>query len=530
MPIVSFNNVGSLGIVPDINPVELPPEAWSAGKNVRFLDGKAEKFSGHSEVFATPSVAPYWLLPVPTASSYYWLYAGLEKVYATDGASHFNLTRQSAGADVNYAASIDRNWSGGIIGGVPVINNGIDDPQMWAPADTSTRLASLTYDGSDTWASKSYKARVLRPFGQHLVALGVSKAGSEYPSMVKWSHPADPGSVPASWDETDPTLDAGETDLAVGGGLVDCLPLKDSNILYGESAFWGMQHIGGQFVFRFYKISSHIGLMARRCVQGFSGQHVLFTPGDLVIHDGQRVQSIVDNRIRRWLTNNVDETNYARSFIAPNYQNDEMWVCFPSAGASLPNQALVWNYRDSTFGVRDLPDTPHIGFGVVDPSDSQVWNDDAGAWNDDATPWNTRAYNPIAQTGLICDPTNSKLYQADDTNRFDGVNLTAYLERTGLHTFALGNQALGGMDRIKHVTEVWPRFEGTGSVNVYVGAQMQSGDAINWSPAQSFAIGAQRKIDVRITGRLIAVRFESTTDSSWRLTGYDLRVELGGRY
>jgi hypothetical protein len=529
MPIVSFNNVGKVGIVPDINPVELPPEAWSNGQNVRFIDGKAEKFSGHSAVFDPPAIAPYWLLPVSTASAYYWIYAGLNKVYVTDGANHFNLTRQSAGVDVDYAATADQNWNGGIIGGVPILNNGLDDPQMWTPVNTGTRLQSLTYASASTWASVNYTAKVIRPFGQRLIALDVTKAGTQYPTLVKWSHPADPGMVPQSWDHTDTTKTAGEYDLTEGGALVDCLPLKDTNILYGPGATWGMQLIGGNNVFRFYKLFSDSGIVSRRCVQTFQGRHLVFTPGDLVIHDGQRVESIVDNRTRRWLTNNVDETHYGRSFIAPNYLNDEMWVCFPAVGASLPSRALVWNYRDGTFGVRELPDTPHIGFGVVDPSESQVWNDDAGAWDDDAEVWNKRAYNPVAQTNLICDPTRIKLYRVDDTNQFAGANMTAYLERTGLHTFAVGNQALGGMDRIKTVTEVWPRLEGTGSVRIYVGSQMSTGDPINWSPARTFTIGSDKKADVNVSGRFIAVRFESTGDSSWKLTGYDMRVNVGGR-
>lgn len=530
MPLVTFNNVGTVGIVPDINPVELPPEAWSNGQNVRFIDGKAEKFTGHSAVFDPPSIAPYWLLPVSTSSAYYWIYAGLNKVYVTDGANHYNLTRQTASVDVDYAATADLNWNGGIIGGVPILNNGLDDPQMWNPVDVSNRLQSLTYDSGNTWSAKGYTAKVLRPFGQRLIALGITKSGTEYPTLVKWSHPADPGTVPATWDETDTTKTAGEYDLAEGGALIDCLPLKDTNIIYGESSTWGMQLIGGNNVYRFYKIFADSGILSRRCVQTFKGRHLALVPGDLVIHDGQRVESIVDNRTRRWLANSIDETYYNRSFIAPHHMNDEMWVCFPSLGATLPDRALVWNYRDQTFGVRDLPNAPHIGFGVVDPSESQVWDDDSGTWNDDAEVWNNRAYNPAAQTGLICDPTNTKLYRADDTNQFAGADMTAYIERTGLHTFDVGGRAFGGMDRIKHVTEIWPRLEGTGTVNIYVGSQMSTGDPVNWSTPQSFTIGTDKKANFRVTGRFIAVRFESTGDSNWKLTGYDMRVEQGGRY
>ena len=55
-------------------PMELPPEAWSSAKNVRFRDGKIIKSKGQSEIYATPSAAPLAAFPVRLGDEYWWVY------------------------------------------------------------------------------------------------------------------------------------------------------------------------------------------------------------------------------------------------------------------------------------------------------------------------------------------------------------------------------------------------------------------------------------------------------------------------
>ena len=50
------------------------------------------------------------------------------------------------------------------------------------------------------------ESRYCSPVQNYLIALDLTKSGTRYPHMVKWSAAADPGTVPASWDETDRRL------------------------------------------------------------------------------------------------------------------------------------------------------------------------------------------------------------------------------------------------------------------------------------------------------------------------------------
>ncbi len=521
MPIFSFKNPASIGIVNDMPPADLHKDAWSAGENVQFVDGKAKKQAGHDEVFTAPSASPYFLLGIQQPTTYFWMYASKTSAYLTDGTTNTDITRAAGGA---YSGDDDIRWNGGIIAGIPVINNGVDDPQMFTPVQTSTDLTSLTWDGSDTWSTKGHTAKVIRTFRQYLIALDVTKSGTRYPQMVKWSTAADVASVPSTWDEADTTETAGETELAeTNGYCIDCAPLRDANIVYKDDSTWGMQFVGGTAVFRFYKIFGEIGALTRECAKPFGqpNRHLVLTQGDLVVHDGAQAESVIDKRMKRWLFDQLGPDNYQRCLIVPNYRENEMWVCIPSGTSNWLVYALVWNYRDNTLAVRKLPSTTRfVSYGVIDPSEVTTWDTDSDAWDSDTTVWSESQYNPSIREVLI--GAGGKFYQGATTNQADGTNFTAYLERQTL--------SLGDPTKVHSVTRVWPRMEGSGSVDIYVGHQMHADQAVTWEGPYAFTPGTDSHIDCRVTGRFHSIRFESTSADSWSLSGYELEVKPRGRF
>lgn len=298
MPLVRVPAAGQVGVNRDLSSHELPLNAWTDALNVRFLDGMAWQFYGHGEVFAGAPVVPYHVLPVNAGGVRYWVYAGLGKIYAVTGNGssvvHTNLTR-SSGGDYTGAANA---WTSTLLSGIPILNpgNAVDVPQRW-----NLDIASGKFTALDNWPASTY-CKVMRAYKNYLVALNVTKGTTPYPYMVKWSHPADPGAVPISWDETDATKDAGETDLADGyDPIVDGLALRDSLMIYKEASTWRMDFTGGPYVHKFQKVLGTSGLLSRNCVVEVDGWHFCLTGSDVVIHDGQATQSVLDKQTRRFL-------------------------------------------------------------------------------------------------------------------------------------------------------------------------------------------------------------------------------------
>lgn len=530
MAIIPFHMTGQSGIIKDIAAHELPPPMWSDARNMRFKDGRAVRTGGSQQVFGTPTVVPYWIMFAYGASNAFWMYSDLEKVYATDGSAHADITRASGG---DYTATEERLWDGGILSGIPVITNGVDKPQFWSPVSLGTDLQDLT-----NWLPDD-RCRVIKPFKNFLVAGNIIRSGVQFPHMVKWSHPAAPGALPSTWDHTVTTNLAGERDLgdSFPGGILDMRQLRDILVIYKDNTTWGMQFIGGQEVMRTYMILAHSGILSGFCVAEIheGRAHVVGTADDMLVFDGQTTTSVVDKKIKQFIIDTLEgnQSSAKRSFMYVDEKNSEAWYCIPEPGSVWPNIAIVWNFRDSTIGIRELPlGTSLIASGVVTDT-SSVWNEDSEFWDDDSSVWDqvtfrTSFFNPVSSSPLL-----NKIMQLDVGQQFDGVDYTSYLERTDI--------ALVGQDRLtgnfkadlenrKLLKRIWPKMKpGSSSITVTVGTQDKVGGSVTWATPQTFDPSTQQYLDNSVAGLLLAVRMESSVQGEYSIEGFDLEIEIVGR-
>lgn len=521
MPILRVPNAGAAGVIQDLSQTELPAQAFTDALNVRFLDGQAQQFLGHGEVYAGPPVTPYHVLPVNVGGVRYWIYAGLGKIYAVTANSgavvHTDLTRGSGG---DYTGAVN-GWTSCSLSGIPILNagNAVDPPQAW-DLDITHKFAALSAWPANTWC------KVMRSYKNQLVALNVTKSTTNFPFMVKWSTEADPGSVPASWDETDPTFDAGEVDLAEGGDPIkDGLQLGSTFVVYKEQSVWRMDFAGGAFVEQFSKVLGTSGAMNANCVVEIDGFHAVLTDSDVIVHDGQSASSALDKQTRRSLFRQIDASNYGLCFVAKNPFLNEVWICFPMAGSTTCDTALVWNYRDRTTTFRQLPSLNHANFGAIETGLSGLWSTDSAPWDSDTTTWAGGDFSPNTARLMMASKVG-KLYLADSSTSFDGVQPTSFLERRSL--------PIGPPEVMKTITRIRPRIFGTPGETITIKVGGSDADPYadpTYDAVASFTIGDQIPLDVLSTSRWPAIRFENSgTANRWRLDGYDVEWDAGGMW
>lgn len=516
---IPLKQAGAIGVVVDITPTELPFGAWSSASNVRFLDGAALQFLGYGEVYNSPAYAPQYLLQANVGSARYWLYATADKQFAVSNASG-----SSVHTDITHAtprAGTVNAWSGFVFGGVPVLNAGDGKAPMYWDQNLTHKFVDLP-----AWPA-STSCKVLRQFKNLMVALNITKSGVNLPYMVKWSNLAVAGSLPSTWNEADPTEDAGEFDLADGQDpIVDGLGLKDSLIVYKESSTYAIDYIGGQFILKSRKVSGMSGLLNMNCAvefeAGFGAVHFAVTGSDIVLHDGFTAKSVLDKKARRFFFQNIDVENKGKVFVFKNPFLNEILVAYPSIGATSCDTALVYNYVDNTVSFRSLPQVNHAACGPVDNSLAGNWNQDSAPWDTDLTAWNGPDYTPDT-VRVMMGTVNNKLYLLDASTSFDGQLPNAYLERRGLDFDA--------PDRIKLLSGVRPRIIGNkgGTVLVKIAGMEHYDDNADWV-TMPYTIGQTLQCDGIVSGRYIAVRFETGTAFSWRLDSMDLFISDAGSY
>ena len=475
----------SLGVVTDIAPEELPLGAWTYAQNMRFKGGRASAMRGMAQVFASPAVAPYFLMPYQQAGFVYWVHAGLNAVYVDDGTTRTDITGTAP------TGTADDRWTGGVLGGALVLNNGVDVPMFWG-GNTALNLATLT--GWDV----NWRACFVRPWRTFLLAGDITKSGTRYPHMLKLSDSAVPGAIPTSWDATNPALDAVERDAAATEDyLVDMLPLGDMAIIYKQRSMYYMRETFDARVVELQRLPGDFGMLTRGCGVVTPVGHVVLSSGDVVVHQGQGAQSIADDVVRRTIFAGIDATNYRRCFVTANPARSEVWVCYPESGQTTCTRAAVWNWASGKWTFRSLPNLTHAAFGqLVATASSDIVDNRTELVDGSSSLVDASDAPPTDARMLVCNTTTIGVAEVSLVSDF-GSALSSYLERYGLPLAAEAEQ-------VATITEVLPRIEaGNGTqITITAGAAMTpSGDYTFASPV-TFTVGTDHKADVSFpTGR-----------------------------
>jgi len=510
----------SKGLAADLPAWEVGNDFWTQGDNVVFRDAFAERVAGHADVHATLQDAIRSLMCMEVSGTNSWLYNGDTKMYVVQGTTHTDLT---PGGGITGTTDLNQ-WTVGVLNGIPFANNGVDTPMYW-DLNLANNFAELT-----GWESGDI-AYSMRAFKYFLLAIGLtSTSGSPQPDVVKWSKSASAGAIPSTWAAS-ASNDAGAIPCSeTNGKLIDGAILGGSFVLYKQHAAHILDWIGGNDVMEARPILQNVGILSRNCVAGYRGAHYLLSDGDFLRFDGADPRSVIDARMRRFLFNQLDQSNYEAAFVHPFPKRNEIWVCIPSSGNTYCDLALIYNVAKDSWGVRELPlvSCAALGF-VTDDTPSSIWSAQTNPWSDYAgIKWGEIGAAGLSERSLVlgkpddATATNSQMLEVDNGTDFDGTEISAKVAK---HSMPLGNPY-----QVKTVTSVFPRVNAPAGTEllVRIGTQMDVSEAISWSAQRTYTVGTDDRADIIATGRFISVEVSSLGGQVWQLSGVDLKLREGG--
>lgn len=518
--LINFDNV-QLGFSADLPPEKLPAGAWTDSRNVIFRDGAAEKMKGYAPALGSLSFTSTYLATISDGVSQFWAYArngaSTSAVYATDGSTHANISS----ASYTLTAEDNLGWNGGAFHGYLIFNESTRDPQYWSPS-LSNKIQPLT-----NWPANT-QAKVIRTFKDFLFALRVTDTGTYNPRLLRWSDLAAPASLPGSWDFTDPTNRAGRKEFGeTSDNLVDCLALRDSIIVYKEQNTWIGSYVDLPDVFDFRTLFSESGLISEDCVRAFKSRHFAVTTDDIILHDGNSAESLVSRRMRRWLFNKINTSRYRRSFLMQDNREREMLFCFPEAGYDWPNLALVWNWDENTFGVRELGSGITFGTQGVIPGTNTSFNSDSGTFDSDSSTFDEETYSPFQVKPLITNAGSQQAFQIGTGEFNQSATLTCYVTRSYIPIDT-------SPEHLKRVLSLRPRVHGTVGdvVSVYIGLRSAIDDPVTFQGPYEFSIGETHKIDLldkHLVGRWLDLKVQYEGTNTFRLYGIEIEAKRDGK-
>jgi hypothetical protein len=565
MQLVPIQSVGELGLIKDIPPYNIPPNAWSDGNNVRFLDNCVKKAAGYQEVMDDCPFSPLYLYPYLTVGgTYWWIAFGRQKIAAWNGSTWTDVTRQTTNtlngaitdvattitlasaadfptsgtiaigskqygagndnyyeeiaysgkstndltgctrgtdreahdtgavvtpvsttytADDPYAANTtDARWIVTDLNGIVVATNGADAPQYWPLNSSGEPDITVPFRELQNWPSataataggSSGRCDAIRSFRTFLVGLNwvnpEDRVDNE-PRLVKWSTEASYYSLPSTWDKDDATLDAGEYELAdTPGDIIDGMAYGDSFFIYKDSSIYIMNYVGTPYIFSFKLLSPTIGLLSKGAIAEFEGGHFFMGNSDFYWNNGQTIKPLLSNKMRRAVYDelNGNDNNYLKCFVAADYVRNEMLACYPANSSNVVNRALIWNWKENTFSLRDLPDISHINSGIVSITTGTKWGAQATLNDASFTPLAPVDGGAVTVDTTVADPvftSTGTLIIDDEQITYTGKTGTTF---TGILRGANSTTAAAHDDDsvVNQYTDTWDSESGVwGSTN-----------------------------------------------------------------
>lgn len=457
-----------------------------------------------------------------------------------------------ATAVIFTAVADPRSYTATYLGDVTYLNRPSGPPVFYGPSSTSL-------EGLPDWDG-AWSARSVRAFSDYLIALNVTKGSQPNPSLVKWSDLTLDGLPPASWNANDPTTSAGENPLEqLTTPIVDGLVMRNVFVIYSEDQVWAMAADGSEFIFNFTRLFGDGGMMAPNCAVEVDGQHYVFGPTDIYRHDGNTKQSLIDGRNRDYVYRNLSVAYNEACFVLymPKYKeimfgynSGDTNCVYPCAtpanptGATLANKAAIYSIPGDTWAFVDLPNVggaclstlnhtlTYETAGFSTPSPAKTYANIGGSYFDQDNVFDPNVV--LVSAALDSKLTNSRLLAYDFFDKGSlafpfspEANGPVYLERTGIDLDQVGSD----LTTYKMIRRMYPLvtiFESV-PIQIQIGGSNTPSGAVVWGPLITFDPSTQYKIDMRIGGRYLGVRFKIDAPVDFEIAGFDLDVSSAGR-
>ena len=536
MAILPVRNLGSVGVVSDKSPYNIPLNAFSHAINVRFDEGKVTRAPIFRTVKASLGFTPRHVYGITPATGYDTV------IMVSDT---FAIHEYSAGTVNNRSGSISassdpRPFTGTSLADVTYINREDRVPVYRLPSGTN--FADL-----GNWPS-NFRAGALRSYGDFLIALNITEGTTAFPNRVRFSNLVTANAIPDSWDETDTTRSAGFNDLVqMQTEIIDGGTLGSNFIIYSSDQVWQMEFVGGTFIFNFRKLFTDSGIINQNCSVEIEGKHFVFGPQDIYAHDGTTKQSICDERVKNFIYKGLNVQNADRCFVQHNETLNEIYFCYQSGdehvsftNATRCNRAAVYNYRNDTWSFMDLPNVSSGTSANVNSvntyanATSLTYSLVGGSYYDQEDNYDVHTLM-VGEDNTTDGLTSDKLYGVDlaDEGKLTfqldtEATKPPVLERIGLDLDEAGTAVSSYMV----VTRIFPQADTVNTADTTLTFQFGASDIPRSTPtyasAVTFDMATQHKIDSRAAGRYLSYKMTITDNKDFEFSGFDLDTTQTG--
>lgn len=500
------------GHILDIDSSEIADQFLSSANNVNTRKGFPSRIGGRRIAYATAMAAandPYHLLNLFLNTFNWWMLFGTDDIFAIEGGNSFDISPAVLTPVVNPS-----EWVSTLLNGIPVFTNG-KEPLMFWDGDGSSNAATVP-----DWPVGQIAKGVVA-FKFHLFAFNIENGSGTFDNLIVWSDAAEPGTLPQSWTPG-PDNEAGSALTAdTPGRCVTGLPLGQQLMIYKPAAQYALEYIGQQpdNIFTVRPVQRSTGALSSHCVIEIElngPQHLVVGNDDIILTNGVTTRSIAENRVKRFIANQIDKDNAGNSFLINDVAKREVWFCMPEAGSQFATVAHIWDMRRDTWVTRDLNNLRHAAIGFVqDTAVDNTWDSDNQPWDEDLSTWGGENVNSDTRV-VVAEP--SALYVEDAA---DLVSITGRIIKEDM---TLGDGTMQVLTQ-----RVWIAGTGAGinTMQFRLGSRASTDDEIAWGP---YVTRQDEGTPYEVNGRFISFEAFQTGTDPWTVNRVTIEAVENGAY
>ena len=534
MPTLPIRNLGSVGVVTDVDPFNLPFNAFTRAKNVRFVDGNIQRAPAFRNL-ATLGFQPSFIYGLNSPGSYDTVIVSKDDLTLYEYA---NGSLTTVFTPVSPSSSLVP-LTGTTLANVQYVNREDHVPLYRGPGQSV--FTSLPNFPSD------HRTQSMRSYGDFLLALGMTEAGVSYPNRVRFSDLVLANQVPSTWDASDTTNSAGFNDLVqMKTPIVDGATLGTNFLVYSSDQVWLMEFVGGTFIFNFRKVFDDAGVINKNCIVEVEGKHFVFDSDDIYVNDGITRQSICDQRVRDYIFNGLDRSKADECFTLHSKSLEEIYFCYHSGddmaiytNSDSCNRAAVYNYRNDTWSFMDLPNViagtvSNVNAVLSYATINLTYENVGGTYHEQESQY-TRYPLMVSRINSADGINSSRLLALDLVDRgtltqelATDLSTNMLLERVGIDL----DEAQLPLSGYKVINRIYPQvsiINTNKEMTFRFGAANLPNQLSTYGPDITFNIDTDYKIDTRISGRYLSYQVETSDLKDFTLSGMDIDVIVTGR-
>lgn len=372
---------------------------------------------------------------------------------------------------------------------------------VWLPSNgTGSRAAALT--GAPTQCNGIFVSNA----AEQIIALGcIPASGSVFdPMWVAWCDNGDYTTWVAASGNA-----AGGYPLTDGSQIMGGCRSAQQNLIWTDTALYGMQYIGGTLIYGFTQLGTGCGLISPAAF-GVVGSIAAWMSGlNFITYNGS-VQ-VLDCPVRDAVYRNMNTAQSGKIVCGVNSQFSEIRWDYPSLNSTENDSYVIWNYAENTWTLGGSS-TSSIFNGNAIASNISI---SRTAW-EDYTVWG----NPIAFDA------NGNSWSHESGYSAGGYAMPWFLE-SGQIDIANGSEIIF-CDQL-----IPDQILSGGSMAIWVQAQRFPNDSYIVQQNEPFQIVSSTKfVPLRLRGRQMSVRFDNSFNSIggfWRLGALRARFAPDGR-